>query len=604
MNTRGYILSCLLATLCFAALAEPPERMFPDTVPGHQQERTERFFDSVKSKASATLLSRYLYRWLIVPVRPDTLESDRVVDESRIYAPYAGLRIGKIQIDRSNVYDNANLSGLRRAANASHMVTREKTVRRDLLFKPGDRVDPEQLVRTEQLLRSRRYIYDASISIELCEEDPSEVCVTVHTRDSWTISVDGAFSWNGRMSGEIYDANLFGYGNRLGVTTSLNWRDGSYGGNLFEYDIPNFLGTFYRGSISIGRLFERSYLDVSVRKEFIRPTDYALGIAYQDKTEPFYLLYMDSTVRTKYKDLDVWAGRSKKIGWSQAGSSAFFTLRYNSRHYDRRPEVAADLNPYFHNAHLLLGSLGFYREKFYAANLIYGYGVKEYIANGYKAEGIFGYYDGEFGNSFYAGLTGSFGGFTGMGYMKGEVGLGGFTRMNGKDWYRSALHVSLDYFTNLLLVGRSRMRQFVKLDIMKGWNRAKGVQELLSFTPDHGPRGWKDQITGTNRAVLSTETVFFSPFSPLGFRMAFYGYADAGVLGNRGNIFENPFFATIGFGVRIKNERLIFNTIQINIGISLGKGGLYGSDYFNLNNHGSVSPYRYIPRKPEMIDFR
>lgn len=42
-----------------------------------------------------------------------------------------------------------------RAGNKTHMLTRERVIRRDLLFKPGDKFDPQLVVRNKQLLRSR-----------------------------------------------------------------------------------------------------------------------------------------------------------------------------------------------------------------------------------------------------------------------------------------------------------------------------------------------------------------------------------------------------------------------------------------------------------------
>ncbi len=40
--------------------------------------------------------------------------------------------------------------------------------------------------------------------------------------------------------------------------------------------------------------------------------------------------------------------------------------------------------------------------------------------------------------------------------------------------------------------------------------------------------------------------------------MAMFGFADFGLIGDNGNIFKNNFYATVGLGIRIKNEHLIF----------------------------------------------
>lgn len=38
--------------------------------------------------------------------------------------------------------------------------------------------------------------------------------------------------------------------------------------------------------------------------------------------------------------------------------------------------------------------------------------------------------------------------------------------------------------------------------------------------------------------IINTETVVFTPYQPLGFRIAFFGFADFGLLGYSPNIFK------------------------------------------------------------------
>ena len=64
---------------------------------------------------------------------------------------------------------------------------------------------------------------------------------------------------------------------------------------------------------------------------------------------------------------------------------------------------------------------------------------------------------------------------------------------------------------------------------------------------------------------------------------ALYGFADLGILGYNGNLFKNGFYSTIGIGVRIKNEHLIFRTINIRLGFAVGRTGLLNANYFHIN---------------------
>ena len=103
--------------------------------------------------------------------------------------------------------------------------------------------------------------------------------------------------------------------------------------------------------------------------------------------------------------------------------------------------------------------------------------------------------------------------------------------------------------------------------------------------------------------ILNTETVVFTPYQPLGFRIAVFGFADFGLIGYSPNIFKNDFFTSFGLGVRLRNERLVFNTIQIRLGVAFGKRGLVESEYFRLSNPTRMEQYRYRPTRPEIVEF-
>ena len=114
---------------------------------------------------------------------------------------------------------------------------------------------------------------------------------------------------------------------------------------------------------------------------------------------------------------------------------------------------------------------------------------------------------------------------------------------------------------------------------------------MLRFTAQDGLSLLKEDLVGTNRMVLNTETVFFTPYQPLGFRIALFGFADFGLLGRDANIFKNNFYTTFGLGVRLRNERLVFSTIQLRLGVALGNGT-------------RMEQYRYLPSRPEIVRFR
>ena len=182
--------------------------------------------------------------------------------------------------------------------------------------------------------------------------------------------------------------------------------------------------------------------------------------------------------------------------------------------------------------------------------------------------------------------------------------LGSYIDLKSGMWRHSAVDVDLKWFSNLFLFRRSRIRQFLAFNYTQGWNRGEGSDEMIRFTHDNGLQALKEYVTGTNRMILNTETVVFTPYQPLGFRIAVFGFADFGLIGYSPNIFKNDFFTSFGVGVRLRNERLVFNTVQIRLGIAFGKRGLVESEYFRLSNATRVEQYRYRPTRPEIVGFK
>ncbi len=573
----------------------------PDTTIIRRTERNRRLYDSIAAKTSRRAVPRLLYKMLFVKPVLDTTVNGRVLDEDRLFEPYAGKTIGEIAIAREQVFAPDG-NWLERAGNKIHVLTRDRVIRRDLLFRPGDKVDPQILVRNKQLLRSRAYISDAELELVPDPLDTTVINIVVHTRDSWTISADAGFHSEGRTMFSAYDANILGTGNKLSVKTHFDRNDFSYAGNIVEYEIPNVLGTFYTADFSAGRDFYNSELKLGLRKDFIKPTDYEVGASYEAVKEKNYLVDRDTSELGKVHTVDVRGGRSKYL--APIRSSIYVTGRYSRAEFSLRPPVGPEYNPAFHNTDNLLFGIGLYREKFYSANLVYGYGTREYLATGYKAELVGGYTWGEFEQMMYIGAGVKAGSFKPLGYVMGGITLGSYIDLSTGAWRRSAVDVDLRWFSNLFIFRRNRIRQFLSLNYTQGWNRYSGSEEVLRFTRENGLRTLREDVTGINRAVLNTETVFFTPYQPLGFRIAVFGFADFGLLGHHANPFRNEFFASFGIGVRIKNERLIFNAIQLELGFSVGKRGWLDSRYVRVSNQTRMEQYRYLPTRPEIVGFR
>ncbi len=617
-------------TVCDFSLAA----MHPDSldigvwvVPGRdsltQEERTQRFYDTLQVRADRSGFWKFIHGLLVVPHGGTSQLKPEIVDEATVYGVYNGKRIDSIEFVRKPVFDPAR-SYLEKGANAVHVTTGVHAIKRDLLFKEGEAFDADAVVRYKQLLRSREYIADAAIEVLPVPDDPDAVIVRVITRDSWSISADGSIrGLTGQVKGELYDANFLGTGDRLSYQLSLDWRKKKYEGSMFRYYIPNLFGTFYEATLQGGRSFTERYYGATLNKNFIQPSDYGIGAVFENVRNAMYVRYETATdtvaasYMLHYNNVDLWGGQSWYL--PDVGSSVYATARFENVRYlspptlyeaedpPRNPDelpVGPGLNPYFYDRSLTLAAFGFYNERFLTTSLIYGYGYDEYIATGYRAEATFGYMHSDYQPGWYGGVSLRSGGFTPIGYFMGDMSVGTFYSFRQRRPFQSALNLRLDYFTNMLGRRKFKLRQFVSLNYLNGWNRSDGFYEAVWFTPASGPRAMHDSPLGRNRLVVSAESVVFTPWQPLGFRIALYGFGDVGFLGYDRNVFRNACYATVGAGIRLKNEMLVFGTIQLSIFVNFGKHGPMSNEWIQLTSEQRMQTLRYIPTRPEVVPFQ
>lgn len=567
----------------------------------YSTERNDRLYDTIAARSGRNALSRLLYRTLVR--RPATPNDGvhNVTDAAAPFRPYQGRTIARVEIVPLGLLAGSDSTRIERLAAAFHTTSQRTIIRRDLLFDEGQPLDADLLVKSQQRLETRPYLTEVRMVVEPAPDLPEGVVVRVFTQDNWSIGAGGKLNGNGRTSLELYDANILGYGARLGVAEHFNWKGWSHGGLQVDLQLPNIFGSRFEVALTAGKKFDDSNLGIHIHKEFLTTTDYAMGFDLHDMAQETYLLYADTSTQILSARLDLWAGGSLYL--PRIRSSLYLIGRHARHNFGKRPlDTDYDFNPAFHDRSLTLGALGIYRERFYTSNLIYGYGHREFLATGYRIELVGGYSDGEFENQWYGALSYRLGKFLGWGYLTGSAELGGF--FSNKPG-RGALKVSSHFFSNMWTVGSHlRMRQFVTLTLLHGWNRYGGSQEVVAFRDEYKLRNFHEWMTGSHRATLSLENVLFTSWQPLGFRMALFGFADMGTLGDRNNLLANPFYATVGLGVRFKNERLIFNALELRFGMAVSGRGLLPAQYVALTAQQQVAPMQFRPQAPSIISYR
>jgi hypothetical protein len=158
-------------------------------------------------------------------------------------------RIGRIDVHVLNIFDPSDPREdrrLYRLANHLHYLTREKTVRSQLLFASGDALRVQPLEETERILRGRLYLNDAWIVPMAYDEATNVVDVAITVRDVWTLNPGVSL---GRAGGrnhsrvQLEEENLLGRGIHVALSRS---QDVDRTSTVLSYADPNLFGRWWQ----------------------------------------------------------------------------------------------------------------------------------------------------------------------------------------------------------------------------------------------------------------------------------------------------------------------------------------------------------------------
>lgn len=214
------------------------------------------------------------------PKAAPSIPSDKTLERT-------GAVIGRIDIHNENIFDLKNPkddNGFFRLANRLHPVTRQATIREQLLFHPGEKFSRHLLEESARILRANPYFYDASIR-PIAYHD-GKVDILVVTRDVWTLNPGFNFSRSGGKSEtgfQIEDINTLGTGTDVKVAHSNSVDRSS---SNIEVMNPHTLGTWFTTDIAYGTLSDgRTRQFIFNRPFYALETRHAGGITLNDSTE-------------------------------------------------------------------------------------------------------------------------------------------------------------------------------------------------------------------------------------------------------------------------------------------------------------------------------
>lgn len=225
--------------------------------------------------------------------------------------------IRHIYIDNQNVFNpkvKKESGWIYRLANTLHITSKQRTVRKYLLFKVGDVFVERKIAESERLLRAKRSFQDAEVHAVI---DGDAVDIYVTTKDTWSLKPKLNASHSGGVSKSelgIQEDNLFG----LGVRASVSFKDDSERqSTVLKLIDDNAFDDFYYTSLTLIDSTDGSEAGLAFYKPFYAyDTPYSYGATAWSRSREESLFDQGEEVYRYLSDVaaqNVWWGFSTPV---------------------------------------------------------------------------------------------------------------------------------------------------------------------------------------------------------------------------------------------------------------------------------------------------
>lgn len=471
---------------------------------------------------------------------------------------------------------------LKRLANKLHNDTRDYVIRNNLFFSEREKLSPFLLGDNEKHLRDLPFLQDARIRVIPVRGSMDSVDIVVLSKD--VLSIGGTFRIHsaGSLSLALSEDNFEGWGDEIEVRGLIDADRSKKLGYGFEYTKRNIGGSFINaaaGFSSFNKAFSTGEKEEDIayfrltRPLVSRFMKWTYGAEMEfHKTNNYYRddsLYQQD-YKYKYKIVDTWGAwnldADKTDGdRNTARSRRLIGLRIMQQDFLDKPLKYA--NDYFYaytDKQAVLGDFSLFRQNFYKTGYIYGFGRNEDVPEGMEASLTTGWTKIEGRERPYTAINFSRYFFSPKrDYLNFSIGSGAY--LYKKKFEDIDFIAKVDFFTRLHQWKRNwKQRYFLSSSISRQFRNL--LSEPLRLESDYGLREIRNNSQGGNfRLAVKGESVFFSPWSVLLFRFAPFVFVNSALfhvkVDSTGK-YDSKIYSSIGAGLRIRNESLIFGTIE------------------------------------------
>ncbi|MCW3806247.1 hypothetical protein [Plebeiibacterium marinum] len=564
----------------------------------------------LKQNKDSSFVYSKLYEWLVVSKDSNLNASKLILHFERENKKYNQKIIRKINTKQispfaKNILDTVGFSTntIEKKLSSLRFQTKKSIINNALTFKNGELLNLQDIKDSERILRSFHFISDALILIEPANADTSLVDILILTQDNYPYGFNTSISTQ-KANISIFSKNVLGYGfemRHIFDTEKTSNRNFGFQENI---DWSNIFGSDLSIFTHFSDIFESHYFRIGLSKEFLTPDiKYAGGIdikrnyKFQTSNNSSYLDNYD------YLYQDYWIGKSFLVNTPGYFNRSNFGIlgQVMLKQYYHMPDSISSMPTYLPN-YYLFGSLAFNKRNYYKNRLVYNYGRTEDVPYGFLTSVSFGFNNNPKKNRIYLGTHLSLGTAIvpnkGYLYFSGDINSFFYKRHPET----TVLKLGTRYISSLNKVGNNHLRNFISIDYTRGMHLQE-EQYLYLRESSKGIRSYNSKrLKGNQKCVINSENVLFTKKEVLGFKIVPYTFFDFGWLTQDDVLFSSKPYYSLGIGVRMRNDHLVFNTIQFQFayfprippnGVS-NSFRLSGEDVGKFNHFDFTKPYSNI----------
>ena len=503
-------------------------------------------------------------------------------------ASQEGKRIHEIHIEHKHFgtiefSDSVNLPKfISKAANSLHNSTKENTIRKNLFFHENEYLNPLVIAYNEKWLRDLPYLEDARIVAFPLVNDSNSVDLYIFTKDIFPLGGSLQLKNINAYDASATIENINDMGNAVNLYHNFDINRKEKAGWGMNYNVRNIWGSFIDISLG-GNSLENNYanLETSASNIYVKGalpllnplSKWTGGFEWsQSKNKNvFPNKWSDSLFNASLNyervHFDGWIGHQLfNKPWVNSNElyKHFIQYRYLNNQFKERPNnYLLQIDKNYQNVIAHLFSYTIFKQKIIRTQYLYGFGRNEDLPTGNSMTMTAGKYNRENDQLPYLGIT-----LESSALLKNE-GFKHLTLAVGSSYKNKEIldfkllanveKISKLYYLESGYKYRSIFNFSFAQTLKNRFNDALLINSIYGI-----PQLSKERIKGGTRLSANWESIWYNANTFYGFKQTPFIFANITYIRTVGEPIANgDIYSSIGAGSRIRNENLVFGTVEI-----------------------------------------